>query len=154
MQQRIVRSFSLSDQASNLADSAHNALAYASGSLSDLQSKIQSTLPDYYAVGLWGYCSGKEGASQYSSCSTATLSFSFDLVAILESNAPGSASLLPEASKAVLSGFSNPSKFAIAAYIIGMATTILAVVAELFTFMFNWGAAPALVCSVVSQSHI
>jgi hypothetical protein len=43
---------------------------------------------------------------------------------------------------------------AIAAYIIGMAAIGLTVVAELFTFMFKWGAAPALVCSLVSQLHM
>jgi pyruvate/2-oxoglutarate/acetoin dehydrogenase E1 component len=61
---------------------------------------------------------------------------------------------LPGASKAVLSGLSNTSKLAIAAYIIGMAATGLTVVAELFTFVFKWGAAPALVCSLVSQLHM
>jgi hypothetical protein len=116
MQQRIVRSFSLTDPASNLADSAHDALTHASGSLSDLWSKIQSTLPDYYAVGLWGYCSGEESASKYSSCSTPTLLFSFDLVAILDFNTPSATSLLPEASKTVLSGLLKPSRVAIAAY--------------------------------------
>lgn len=152
MQQRIVRSFSLSDQASNLADSAHDALTHASGSLSDLWSKIQSALPDYYAVGLWGYCSGEEGASKYSSCSTPTLLFSFNLVAILESNAPGAASLLPDASKAVLSGLSKLPRLAIAAYIIGMTATTLTVMVELFTVMFKWGAVPTLICSLVSES--
>ncbi|EAW20677.1 SUR7/PalI family protein [Aspergillus fischeri NRRL 181] len=150
LHQRIVRSFSLSDQASNLSDSAHDALTHASSSLSDLRSNIWSTLPDYYAVGLWGYCSGEKGASKYSSCSTPTLSFSFDLVAILESNAPGAVSLLPEASKAVLPGLSKSSRLAVAAYIIGMAATTLTVVAELFTIMFKWGTVPTLICSLTN----
>jgi hypothetical protein len=72
------------------------------------------------------------------------------LGAILESNAPGVASLLPEASKAVLSGLSKPSRLAIATYIIGMAATTLTVMVELFTIMFKWGATPTLICLLVS----
>lgn len=150
-QRRIVRSFSLSDQASNLADSAQDGLNQASDSLSHLRNKLQSTLPDYYAFGLWGYCAGDENAPTYTTCSTPTMSFSFDMVAILESNIPGSVTLLPEASKIILSGLSNLSKWAIAAYIIGMAATALTVIAELLSILLKRGPVPALICSLVRQ---
>ncbi|KAB8071125.1 hypothetical protein BDV29DRAFT_159822 [Aspergillus leporis] len=82
------------------------------------------------------------------------MSFSFDLVAILESNAPGSTSLLPEESKTALSGLSKPSKWAIAAYIMGMAATTLTVIVELFSMLLKRGAAPTLICSLVASISI
>jgi hypothetical protein len=45
--------------------------------------------------------------------------------------------LLPGASKIILSGLSNPSRWAIAAYIIGMAATALTVIAELLLILLN-----------------
>ncbi|PKX96926.1 uncharacterized protein P174DRAFT_457662 [Aspergillus novofumigatus IBT 16806] len=118
IQRRIIQSF----------NSAYDALTHASSSLSDLWSKIQSTLPDYYAVGLWGYYSSKEGASKYSGYSTPMLVFLFNLVIILESNALGTALLLLDASKAVLSRLLKLSRLTITAYIIRITATTLTII--------------------------
>lgn len=42
--------------------------------MSDLTGKLRSHLPDFYAVGLWGYCEGV--ANKYTECTRPNASFS------------------------------------------------------------------------------
>jgi hypothetical protein len=101
-------------------------------------------------VGLWGYCSGEEGISKYLSYSTPILLFSFNLVAILESNALDAALLLLDTSKAMLSRLLKLSRLAITVYIIRITITTLTIIVELFIIIFKLGAVPILISLLIS----
>ena len=117
------------------------------GQMSDLTGKLRSHLPDFYAVGLWGYCEGT--GNKYTECTSPNASFSFNLVQILESKVPGVADLLPATARTTLSGYDHPSEWAISGYIIGLIATALAVVAGMGSVLFPWGIMLTSLCSFV-----
>ncbi|KAJ5806681.1 uncharacterized protein N7503_004283, partial [Penicillium pulvis] len=62
---------------------ASTVASHVSSELEDLIDKLKSYLPEYYSVGLWGYCKGQNGL--VTNCSDLSISFSFDLVNIFDS---------------------------------------------------------------------
>ncbi|OQE62067.1 hypothetical protein PENNAL_c0272G05150 [Penicillium nalgiovense] len=137
-----------SSEANSVMNSASTAVIYASGAaetaasqvtdkIQSLSDEINSHLPGFYSVGLWGYCQGQKETSSYSNCSQPSTSFSFDLLAILGSASPFIDGVLPDGNNKVLAGYHGVSRWSISAYILGFISTFVAVVFGVTTMFFS-----------------
>ncbi|CAG8665139.1 unnamed protein product, partial [Penicillium salamii] len=104
-----------------------------------LSDEIKSHLPHFYSVGLLGYCQGQKETPSYSNCSQPSTSFSFDLLSIFGSVSPAIEEVLPDENNKVLAGYHDVSRWSISAYILGFASTFLAVVFGVTTIFFSRG---------------
>ncbi|CRL27546.1 Actin cortical patch SUR7/pH-response regulator PalI [Penicillium camemberti] len=138
-----------SSEANSVMNSASTDVIYASGAaetaasqvtdkIQSLSNEINSHLPGFYSVGLWGYCQGQKETS-YSNCSQPSTSFSFDLLSILGSVTPVIDGVLPDENNKVLAGYHVVSRWSISAYILGFVSTFVAVVFGVTTMFFSRG---------------
>ncbi|KAJ5100955.1 hypothetical protein N7456_007007 [Penicillium angulare] len=111
-----------SDIASTVESTPHQ----IGGAAEDITSEIKFHLPDYYRVGLWGYCSGDD--DQKTVCSHPSLSFCFDLSAILRSASPLVDHILRGEGDPGISGYARLSHGITGMCILGFIMTILAIV--------------------------
>lgn len=156
----LVRSFDLpgvgnssSLQQRNVVDSitgsAENTVSQIGGHVQDLSDQLHSLLPEYYAVGLWGYCEGKRGAPTFSNCTGPSASFSFDLVDILSSRLGQANGVLADWTQPVLKGYRRVSHWIVAAYMMAFIAAFIAVVTGLVGFPL--AKLVAIISSAVSQ---
>ncbi|KAJ5267777.1 hypothetical protein N7478_010585 [Penicillium angulare] len=96
------------------------------GAAEEITSEIKVHLPDYYHVGLWGYCSGDD--DQKAVCSHPSLSFHFDLSAILRSASPLVDHILREQEDHDISGYARLSHGITCMCILGFIMTVLVIV--------------------------
>lgn len=149
-----------SDEANSVVSSASTAVIYASGAaetavsqatakVQSFSDEIKSHLPGFYSVGLWGYCQGQKETASYSNCSQPSTSFSFDLLSIFGSISPTIEDMLPDENNKVLAGYHDVSRWSISAYILGIASTFLAVVFGITAIFFSWGRLLLIISSLV-----
>lgn len=149
-----------SSEANSVMNSASTAVIYASSAaetaasqvtdkIHSLSDEINSHLPGFYSVGLWGYCQGQKETSSYSNCSQPSTSFSFDLLSILGSISPVIDGVLPDGNNKVLAGYHGVSRWSISAYILGFVSTFAAVVFGVTTMFFSWGKILLVISSLV-----
>lgn len=103
-----------------------------------LTDHLRSHLPTSYTVGLRSYCQANRGTTP-SNCSTASNSFSFDLLSLFDSYSDKIDGFLSGNVKKALKAYDRTSHFAILAYIIGTAATALAIVSKATWIIFYWG---------------
>ncbi|KAL2801631.1 actin cortical patch SUR7/pH-response regulator pali [Aspergillus granulosus] len=142
----LVRSFGLPGvgdsssplQQGNIVDSitgsAENAVNQIGGHVQDLSDQLYSLLPEYYAVGLWSYCEGKQGAQAFANCSRPSAAFSFNLVDLLSSCLGQANGVLADWTQPVLKGYRGVLHWIVAAYIMAFITAFIAVVTGLVGF--------------------
>lgn len=144
------------DIAQDLPDSARTTAGKVGSHTHDVTHGLQDLkvdLPDYFAVGLWGYCEGSHDADTFSNCTGPSVSFSFDLVDILGDRLGQINGLLPESSQSVLRKYHRVSQWTIAAYIVGLVGTVLSIVIGLVKI--PCGTVAVVVSSIVSPwSHM
>ncbi|CAI7593066.1 unnamed protein product [Penicillium viridicatum] len=149
-----------SSEASNVKSSASTAAIYASDTaetavsqvtdkVQSLSDEINSHLPGFYSVGLWGYCQGQKETASYSNCSQPSTSFSFDLLSIFGSVSPAIGAVLPDENNKVLAGYHDVSRWSISAYILGFVSTFVAVVFGITTMFFSRGKIWLIISSLV-----
>ena len=123
---------------SEASSTADNGVDQAREHMQSLTKDVKSHLPAYYTVGLRSYCQENRGAVSYSNCSMVSDSFSFDLLSLFGSFKGTINSALSSRDKNLPENYHRASQFAILAYIIGTATTALAIVSGSIWFILNW----------------
>ncbi|CAG8344776.1 unnamed protein product [Penicillium salamii] len=121
------------------SSAAETAVSQATAKVQSLSDEVKSHLPDFYSVGLWGYCQGQKETMSYSNCSHPSASFSFDLLSIFGSVSPAIEDMLPDKNNKILAGYHEFSRWSISAYILGIAFTSLATVFGVTTVLYSWG---------------
>ncbi|KAJ5267798.1 hypothetical protein N7478_010606 [Penicillium angulare] len=111
---------------SGIASTVENTPQEVAGAAENIASEIKLHLPDYYRVGLWGYCSGDD--DQKAVCSHPSLSFYFDLSAILRSASPLVDHILRDKGDHGISGYARLSHGITCMCILGLIVTVLAIV--------------------------
>lgn len=134
------------------SDAAETAASQVTDKIQSLSNEINSHLPGFYSVGLWGYCQGQKETS-YSNCSQPSTSFSFDLLSILGSVTPVIDRLLPDENNKVLAGYHVVSRWSISAYILGFVSTFVAVVFGVTTMFFSRGKILLIISSLVRRRN-
>lgn len=129
------------------SSAAETAVSQATAKVQSLSDEIKSHLPGFYSVGLWGYCQGQK--ETVSNCSQPSTSFSFDLLAIFGSVSPAIEAVLPDDNNKVLAGYHDVSRWSISAYILGIASTFLAVVFGVTAVFYSWGKLLLIISSLV-----
>lgn len=127
-----------------------------SGHAQRLSQKLKSRLPDYYVVGLRGYCEGVQHKASFLNCSGTSNSFSFSLFDVMDSQldqAQQLEELLPTESQTFLKGYRQASEWTISAFILALISASLTVSAGILSLMFSWGKLVTIVCSIVCLTH-
>ncbi|KAL4805716.1 actin cortical patch SUR7/pH-response regulator pali [Aspergillus unguis] len=119
----------------SITGSVENTVSQISGHVQDLLDQLHSLLLEYYAVGLWGYCEGKQGAPTFLNCTRPSASFSFNLVDILSSRLGQANRVLVDWTQPVLKGYYYMLHWIVAAYIMAFIAAFIAVVTGLVGFL-------------------
>jgi hypothetical protein len=117
-----------------VSGSAEDAMDRVGSHVDQLTDRLKSLLPDYYAVGLWGYCEGEQNGTSFSKCSKPSASFSFDLGQILRANLGQADGMLSKLAQPILRGYHHVSHWVVFAYIAGFIAMFVTVVAALIRF--------------------
>jgi hypothetical protein len=92
-------------------------------------SKLETHSPDYYVVGLWGYCEGNQkAAAAYFNCSKPSITFSFDLSDIFSSTISHERLLDLGSDDKSSHSYCDKAKWSTLAFVAGFGTTLLAVI--------------------------
>jgi hypothetical protein len=135
-----------------VSGSAEDAMDRVGDHVDQLTDRLKSLLPDYYTVGLWGYCEGEQNSKYFSKCSKPSASFSFDLGQILRAQLGQAAGILSELAQPVLRGYHHVSHWVVFAYLAGFIGTFVTIVAALVRFPM--ARIVILVSSTVSGARI
>ena len=135
----------------SIRGTAENAVSQIGKNVQDLSDQLHLLLPEYYAVGLWSYCEGNQGAQAFLNCSGPSASFSFDLVDLLSSRLRQPNGLLADWTQPILEGYRRVSHWTVAAYVMAFIGTFTAVAAGLVAFPL--AKLVAIMSSVVSQKE-
>lgn len=111
---------------SGIASTVESTSHQVAGAAEDITSDVKLHLPDYYRVGLWGFCSGHD--HQKAVCSHPSLSFCFDLSAILRSASPLVDHILREQDDHDISGYARLSHGITCMCILGFTMIVFAMV--------------------------
>ncbi|CEL07081.1 hypothetical protein ASPCAL10245 [Aspergillus calidoustus] len=118
----------------SITGSAENTVSQVGEHVQNLAGQLHSLLPEYYAVGLWSYCEGKQGVQAFLNCSGPSASFSFDLVDLLSSRLGQTDGVLAGWTQPVLKGYRRVSHWIVAAYVMAFIAAFIAVVTRLVGF--------------------
>ncbi|KAL4985537.1 actin cortical patch SUR7/pH-response regulator pali [Aspergillus falconensis] len=99
----------------SITGSAENAASQIGGRVQGLSDQVHSLLPEYYAVGLWSYCEGKQAN-------------------LLSSRLGQANGVLSDWTQPVLKGYRRVSHWTVVAYVMAFIATFIAVVAGLVWF--------------------
>jgi hypothetical protein len=135
----------------SITGSAENTVSQVGEHVQNLAGQLHSLLPEYYVVGLWSYCEGKQGVQAFSNCSGPSASFSFDLVGLLSSRLGQTNGVLAGWTQPVLKGYRRVSHWIVAAYIMAFIAAFIAVVTRLVGFPL--AKLVAIISSAVSQQE-
>ena len=119
--------------------------------ISDLQQ--DSTLKDFYAVGLWGYCDGEIKNNKYTTdeCSNPKSEFYFDPLEVWGlSNSTGIKDDLPDDYDKLMKVYKAVSKWMFIAYMIAFITTIVELVVGVFAICSRWGSCVTTLFAVLA----
>ncbi|KAJ5917540.1 actin cortical patch SUR7/pH-response regulator pali [Penicillium verhagenii] len=136
---------SAADEASTAVESAATKISTAtsgvfseaSDALETLEKQLQSDLPAFYKVGLWGYCEGND--TQVSSCSNPSTSFTFNFSGILNSFSTEIVDLISDIDAEVLTGYRDVSRAIIWLYIFGFIGATLTTLLGIRKVFFHGG---------------
>lgn len=111
--------------------------------VSDVLGKLQadSTLADFYQVGLWGYCDGdiKNNKTTVTECSKPKSEFYFDPFSVWGLNSTSIKDELPKDYNKYMNVYKTVSKWMFIAYIVAFAVTVAEIVVGFFAICSRWG---------------
>lgn len=144
----------LIENASNTAESSMNKASSAAEAadgnvqnhLDTLLNKFRRNLPEYYSIGLWGYC---QKSGDYLSCSEPSVSFAFDLSAILGTISSDLDNLLPGINEKALTGYHQALHAIVWLYIFAFILTVLSGIFAVRTEFFSGGSTLLVVSCIV-----
>ncbi|KAJ6171552.1 hypothetical protein N7470_000619 [Penicillium chermesinum] len=113
---------------STVSNAASNAASQASDAVSSALGQFKPQYPDYYAVGLRGYCQENKGAPSFSNCSEPSIDFAFDLLHIFGPLSDEIEALLPTQEKSISRKYHAAFRWAIVGYVIGTVSAVLTVI--------------------------
>ena len=102
-----------------------------------LVKQLKSDLPDYYSIGLLGYC--KDDKVKHTWCSAPKTSFAFNLSNILGSISSDLEKVIPGITKSTLQGYHKVSKAVIWLYIFGLSSTVFSIFCAARAVFFSGG---------------
>ncbi|GAA93005.1 hypothetical protein AKAW_11117 [Aspergillus luchuensis IFO 4308] len=138
--------------ATKASTAAGTVVSQASDALRTLEKELQSELPAYYTVGLWGYCEGND--TQVVSCSRPSISFTFNISGILNSASTEIDELVSRIDDKVLTGYYDVSRAVIWLYISGFVAATLTALLGIRKTFFNGGNKLLLTFCVLSLALI
>ena len=144
--------------ASSVADSAESTVDSASAAVESTATKVdkqlkqwanelKSNLPDYYSVGLLGYCKGE---NENISCSDPSVSFSFNLSGIFNSMSSDIGSIVSGVDEKVLTGYRDVAHSTTWLYILALITSFMTGLLGVRKTFFQGGNKLLICSSIVS----
>ncbi|KAJ5574392.1 uncharacterized protein N7459_008819 [Penicillium hispanicum] len=119
--------------------------------ISDLQK--DSTLKDFYSIGLWGYCDGDISNNKYTTdeCSSPKSEFYFDPLKVWGlDNSTSIKDDLPDDYNKLMKVYKSVSKWMFIAYMIAFVTTIVELVVGVFAICSRWGSCVTTLFAVLA----
>lgn len=111
--------------------------------VSDVLGKLQadSTLADFYQIGLWGYCDGdiKNNKTTVTECSKPKSEFYFDPFSVWGLNSTSIKDELPKDYNNYMKVYKTVSKWMFIAYAVAFAVTVAEIVVGFFAICSRWG---------------
>jgi hypothetical protein len=135
-----------------VSGSAKDAMDSVGDHVDQLTNRLKSLLPDYYTVGLWGYCKGEQNSKSFSKCSKPSISFLFSLGQILRAQLGQAGGMLSKLAQPILKGYHHISHWVMFAYLAGFIATFITIIAALVCFLM--ARIVILVSSTVSGAQI
>ena len=114
------------DAEQTMAKGAMTVFSEVSSHLKTFFDEIKADLPEYYHVGLLGYCKGQDNI--INSCSDPSTSFSFNLWGLFQSLAPNASGLSASDGETYLTGNLNNTRAIICLYISAFVAAFLSLV--------------------------
>ena len=102
-------------QTSAVAQTAANEVK---NSVQEITNNLKSNLPEYYSVGLLGYCEGHDDKATY--CSRPSTSFFFNITKLFQEASPEVSSFIPGIESKALGGYQYIARWSISANILGL----------------------------------
>ncbi|KAJ5232289.1 hypothetical protein N7468_005245 [Penicillium chermesinum] len=131
----------------------HGITSVSASQVSDLIKKLQddSTLKDFYDIGLLGYCEGDITDNKYTvtSCSKPKAEFYFNPLTIWGLNSTTIKDELPDDYDKIINIYKNVSKWMYIAYLIAFIVTIVEIVVGFFAICSRWGSCVTTIVAFV-----
>lgn len=111
-----------------------------------------STLKDFYDIGLWGYCEGDiSDSNKYTvtSCSKPKAEFYFNPLTIWGLNSTSIENELPDDYEKIINIYKNVSKWMFIAYLIAFIVTIVEILVGFFAICSRWGSCVTTIFALV-----
>ncbi|KAJ6131393.1 hypothetical protein N7523_001853 [Penicillium sp. IBT 18751x] len=125
-----------------------------SSDVSDVLSKLQddSTLKDFYDIGLWGYCDGDitNSTSNTTSCSSPKSEYYFNPLEVWGLDNDAVKNELPDDYTKVMNIYKAVSKWMFIAYVLAFATTIVEILVGIFAICSRWGSCVTTLFAVLA----
>ncbi|KAJ5137662.1 uncharacterized protein N7443_010047 [Penicillium atrosanguineum] len=125
-----------------------------SSQVSDVLSKLQddSTLKDFYDIGLWGYCDGDitNNTSNTTSCSSPKSEYYFNPLEVWGLDNDAVKDELPDDYTKVMKIYKAVSKWMFIAYVLAFATTIVEILVGMFAICSRWGSCVTTLFAVLA----
>jgi hypothetical protein len=125
-----------------------------SSAVSDVLEKLQadSTLKDFYDIGLWGYCEGdiSNSTSNTTSCSNPKSEYYFNPLDVWGLDNDAVKDELPSDYTKVMKIYKAVSKWMFIAYVIAFAMTIIEIVVGIFAICSRWGSCVTTLFAVLA----
>ncbi|GFF57796.1 hypothetical protein IFM51744_09335 [Aspergillus udagawae] len=122
--------------------------------ISESIAKVVSGIPEFYTIGLWGYCKGSSNGtgSIVTNCTTPSSSFWFNFTEVmglesLETSLVGK--IFPSQYEGVMKVYRTASKGIIAFYIMAVIASVLTTVLGLTATLSRWGSSFTSIFAVV-----
>lgn len=125
-----------------------------SENVKDILNKLQedSTLADFYTIGLWGYCDGDISSNKFNTktCSDPKAEFYFDPLTVWGLNGTSIKDELPGDYNKVMKVYKAVSKWQFIAYVIAFVATALEILVGAFAICSRWGSCVTTLVAVVA----
>ncbi|KAF7183611.1 hypothetical protein CNMCM7691_003890 [Aspergillus felis] len=125
--------------------------------ISESVAKVVSGIPEFYAIGLWGYCKGTSNGtgSIVANCTTPSSSFWFNFTEVLgleslETSLVGK--IFPSQYEGVMKVYRTASKGIIAFYIMAVIASVLTTVLGLTATLSRWGSSFTSIFAIASAA--
>lgn len=122
--------------------------------MKDILDKLQedSTLADFYTIGLWGYCDGDISSGKFNTktCSKPKAEYYFDPLLVWGLNGTSIKDELPGDYNKVMKVYKSVSKWQFIAYVIAFVATALEILVGAFAICSRWGSCVTTLVAVVA----
>ncbi|KAJ5212342.1 uncharacterized protein N7498_003988 [Penicillium cinerascens] len=134
--------------------SEHGITSVTANDVSDVLSKLQddSTLKDFYSIGLWGHCDGDISNNKYTtdSCSKPKSEYYFDPLQVWGLDNDAVKDELPDDYAKIMNIYKAVSKWMFIAYVLAFVTTIVEILVGIFAICSRWGSCVTTLFAVLA----